>query len=39
MTMLWSLLAVLFVVTPAAVGAMLWAENPQPPKVPDFTKR
>jgi len=41
MTMLWSLLAVLFVATPAAVGAMLWSENPQPPnrRILDLTKR
>ena len=42
MTMLWSLLAVLFVATPTAVGAMLWAENPQPPNhrpVLQFRKR
>ena len=42
MTMLWSFLAVLFVATPAAVGAMLWADNPQPrhhPRLLEFPKR
>jgi hypothetical protein len=41
MMMLWSLLAVLFVATPTAMGAMLWAENPPPNRRPvlEFRKR